>query len=293
MKKENFNLYQTVAIHALFGAAIGFFVLHPISMMIIACFEPHQFDLVGLAKQVYSSGHLPMGVYFSVLGALFGAVYAFHFGGVIIGVFNRMLTEKALRATEEKYHAFFLGSRDAMLISTLEGNIVDVNPSFLELFGYTREEVAGLNAKSLYPNPDDRLNFRKRVEEGGSVKDFEVKLRKKDGTLIDAVTSATVRRSKKGRIEGLQGILHDVTEKKRTQAEKEKLISDLQEALAKVKTLSGMLPICAHCKKIRDDKGYWKQIEAYVSEHSMAEFSHGICPECLKQFYPAYYEDNS
>jgi hypothetical protein len=74
-------------------------------------------------------------------------------------------------------------------------------------------------------------------------------------------------------------------------AEKSKVITDLQEALAKVKTLSGFLPICASCKKIRDDKGYWNQIEAYISEHSAAEFSHGICPECIEKLYPDVYHD--
>ena len=74
-------------------------------------------------------------------------------------------------------------------------------------------------------------------------------------------------------------------------AEKSKVIADLQEALAKVKTLSGFLPICASCKKIRDDKGYWNQIEAYISEHSAAEFSHGICPECVEKLYPDIYKN--
>ena len=64
---------------------------------------------------------------------------------------------------------------------------------------------------------------------------------------------------------------------------------DLQEALSQVKTLSGMLPICSHCKKIRDDKGYWKQIEAYIEEHSEAEFSHSICNDCLIKHYPEFH----
>jgi hypothetical protein len=65
---------------------------------------------------------------------------------------------------------------------------------------------------------------------------------------------------------------------------------NLQKALAKVKTLSGLLPICAHCKKIRDDKGYWNQIESYIRDHSEVEFSHSICPECAKNFYPEFYK---
>ena len=73
--------------------------------------------------------------------------------------------------------------------------------------------------------------------------------------------------------------------------EKSKIIVELHKALEEVKTLSGFLPICASCKKIRDDKGYWNQIEAYITKHSGAEFSHGICPECAHSLYPDVYDD--
>ncbi|MCJ7616337.1 MAG: response regulator, partial [Desulfobacterales bacterium] len=66
---------------------------------------------------------------------------------------------------------------------------------------------------------------------------------------------------------------------------------ELEKSLAEIKTLRGILPICANCKKIRDDKGYWNQIESYIYEHSEAEFSHGICPECMKKLYPDFVEE--
>jgi hypothetical protein len=69
------------------------------------------------------------------------------------------------------------------------------------------------------------------------------------------------------------------------------IIARLKDALSKVKLLSGFLPICSSCKKIRDDKGYWSQIESYIRDHSEAEFSHGICPDCAKKVYSAYTED--
>ena len=74
--------------------------------------------------------------------------------------------------------------------------------------------------------------------------------------------------------------------------ERDRIIHKLQEALSKVKTLSGLLPICSSCKKIRDDRGYWKQIEDYIREHSPANFSHSICPECAKRLYPEFYKGN-
>ena len=79
---------------------------------------------------------------------------------------------------------------------------------------------------------------------------------------------------------------------KQTDKEKSAAIIELQKALDEVKILSGFLPICASCKNIRDDKGYWNQIEAYISEHSEAEFSHGICPGCAKKLYPEIYDAN-
>ncbi len=72
----------------------------------------------------------------------------------------------------------------------------------------------------------------------------------------------------------------------KTQQAKEELIDQLKKALEEIKTLKGILPICMHCKKIRDDKGYWNQIESYIHEHSDVNFSHGICPDCLTHYYP-------
>ena len=81
-----------------------------------------------------------------------------------------------------------------------------------------------------------------------------------------------------GKIMGLVGITRDISEFMKTQQERERLITELQDALADIKKLSGLVPICASCKKIRDDKGYWTQLEAYIQEHSQAKFSHGSAP---------------
>ena len=99
-----------------------------------------------------------------------------------------------------------------------------------------------------------------------------------------------------GKLEKAVHILNDITERKILEIEKEQLILELKNALAEVKKLSGLLPICSHCKKIRDDKGYWTQIESYIHEHSEATFSHGICQDCAKKYYPdfdIYDEENS
>jgi len=84
------------------------------------------------------------------------------------------------------------------------------------------------------------------------------------------------------------GIMQDITERKRAEEEREKMIDELQDALASVKTLRGLIPICSACKSIRDDRGYWKQVEAYIREHSDATFTHGICPDCIQKLYPEH-----
>lgn len=80
-------------------------------------------------------------------------------------------------------------------------------------------------------------------------------------------------------------------QRKRVEDRREMAVREREKALEEVKILRGFLPICASCKKIRDDKGYWTQMEAYIRDHSEAEFSHGICPECVKKLYPEFYKD--
>ncbi|OGX07230.1 MAG: hypothetical protein A3K11_00330 [Nitrospirae bacterium RIFCSPLOWO2_12_FULL_63_8] len=87
-------------------------------------------------------------------------------------------------------------------------------------------------------------------------------------------------------------LTYEIAERKRAQKERERLITDLQDALANLKVLRGLLPICSHCKKIRDDAGGWQAVEVFVKEHSEADFSHGICPECLNRLYPELGKNN-
>ncbi|MBU4384384.1 MAG: PAS domain-containing protein [Proteobacteria bacterium] len=100
--------------------------------------------------------------------------------------------------------------------------------------------------------------------------------------------SATCLRDEQGRVSGAIETLRDVSEAKRGQQEREKLIDELTAALAKVQTLKGLIPICSHCKSIRSDQGYWEQLETFFSDHAEVEFSHGICPDCLEKYYKEF-----
>jgi len=85
----------------------------------------------------------------------------------------------------------------------------------------------------------------------------------------------------------------EILERKQLEEKKEKLIVDLKEALSNVKRLRGLIPICANCKKIRDDKGYWEEVESYLRDHSDVEFTHGLCPECISLLYPEYHKNQN
>lgn len=89
----------------------------------------------------------------------------------------------------------------------------------------------------------------------------------------------------------LFGVSMDITDRKRAEEQREQVLKELQDALAHVKQLRGLLPICASCKKIRDDAGYWNQIDSYIRKHTDVEFSHSICPDCMKKLYPEFADD--
>jgi hypothetical protein len=114
----------------------------------------------------------------------------------------------------------------------------------------------------------------------GRVWKGEIRNRAKDGTFYWVNSTIVPFMGANGKPRQYVAIRAEITDRKRVEAERERLIEDLQRALAEVKTLSGLLPICMVCKKVRDDHGYWNQIEAYISRHTHAQFTHGCCPAC-------------
>jgi PAS domain S-box-containing protein len=114
----------------------------------------------------------------------------------------------------------------------------------------------------------------------GTPYDFELPKYTAKGRLIWVRSIGEAMRDNDGKIIGLQGAFQDITVRKQAEVEKEKLIKELQSALAEVRTLREFLPICSYCKKVRDDQNFWSQIENYISRHTQTQFSHSICPEC-------------
>lgn len=129
--------------------------------------------------------------------------------------------------------------------------------------------------------------FKRFVHAGETEEHLFPILHREDGIRWIQLRTATLRDTR-GEALAVEGIASDITEKKLEEIERKQLIRDLQKALAEVKTLSGLLPICSYCKKVRDDRGYWQQIESYITEHSELFFTHGLCPDCLAHHYPEY-----
>ncbi|MBC8177929.1 MAG: PAS domain S-box protein [Desulfobacteraceae bacterium] len=178
-----------------------------------------------------------------------------------------------------------------VIITDLEGFIRFVNPSFCKMFDYSSADIIGKNATELFATKEVR-KFTDVITiidiSRNDTEEFVVEM--KDGKNFVVEVSASNVTSASGELVGRIASFVDITKRKQIEADREELIKKLQDALDKIRVLRGILPICASCKKIRDDSGYWCQIESYIKEHSEAVFSHGICPDCAKKLYPEFYK---
>jgi PAS domain S-box-containing protein len=130
---------------------------------------------------------------------------------VLTDITDRKRAEELLKESEAKFRTLFEDSRDAIYISTAAGRFVDLNPAATELFGYSRDELIALDIVQLYEQPDDRERFRREIETAGFVRDFPARLRRKDGSVIDCLNTATIRLDGKGNVLGYQGIIRDIS----------------------------------------------------------------------------------
>jgi PAS domain S-box-containing protein len=187
-------------------------------------------------------------------------------------------TYDAVRSIHALEDRFFWTSIDMLCFLDFSGYFKRLNPSWERTLGFTCEELMSRPFIE-FVHPDDRertLAQNARVRAGGQALAFENRYLCKDGSFRWFKWNAAPDSAE----QVIYSVARDVTEHKQAEEERERLVLELQEALAEVRTLQEILPICSYCKNIRDDANYWHSVEGYISQHTNAQFSHSICPDC-------------
>ncbi len=204
--------------------------------------------------------------------------------GVMTDITELKQKEIILKENELRFRTLFEEAKDAIYLFDGAGNFLNVNQAACDTSGYTKEELIGLSVDQL-----DREFTQKSVPQlldpiqPGQTLQVNGTHIKKNGTCFPVEVGISCFTQDNAIV--YLGHARDISERKKAEAEKEKLIQELGRAIKEIKTLSGMLPICSSCKKIRDDQGYWNRIETYIEKNSDALFSHSICPECSEKLY--------
>ena len=207
-------------------------------------------------------------------------------------VTERKRIEEALVQLSRQNEIVLNTAGEGILGLDLEGNHTFVNPAAAKIFGYEAGELIGRHSHSMWhhtkpdgsPYPPEECPIYATLKDGAVHQKVDDVFWRKDGTSFPVEFVSTPIRSQ-GKVTGAVVTFNDITKRKQEEAEREKLITELKDALARIKQLSERLSICSYCKKIKDDNGYWQQLETYISEHTDTLFSHGICPECAKKAY--------
>ena len=200
---------------------------------------------------------------------------------------GRHAAEELLRQNEERLRDIMRTVGEGVFVLDTHGRATFANPKATELLGWTEQEMLGRDLHDLVhkrrPDGDEMpasaCPVCRVLEAGETVNVHEDYYLRKDGTFLPVayVAAPLVR---EGRIVGTVSAFHDITTRKVAEAEQSRLIEELQTALTNVKTLTGLLPVCAWCKKIRNDDGYWQQVDVYLREHADVQITHGMCTEC-------------
>jgi len=243
------------------------------------------------AVTIIFSGLVVVGIFFSVL-----KVNARRNQMLSAEIQIRKQSEKLLRESEKEFRQLIEYSPVAMALNDKNGRIVYLNNKFVKTFGYTLEDIPDLDSWWPLAYPDETYRrevmvawsraVERAIKKREEIEPSPYNVTCKDGT-VRVVEIFGANMGEKNLV-----IFDDITEQKKAEGEKEKLIAERRDAFAKVRLLGGLLPICASCKKIRDDKGYWQQIEEYIRDHSEADFTHGICPDCMQKLYPHLHKES-
>ena len=203
-------------------------------------------------------------------------------------VSERKRLEQALRRSERHFRSLVEQAPEALLVYEREsGRISECNQQACDLLFLQRQKLLALTIAQteVFNSPGQTAKIHAELKTTSAVT-AESFLRRQDGSMVPVETRIGLLEHTEPQLVIIH--IRDISKRKRAELERELLIGDLQKAISEIKTLRGIIPICSSCKKIRDDQGFWKQVEAYVAERTGAEFSHGICPDCVARLYPDY-----
>ncbi len=192
----------------------------------------------------------------------------------------------------ELYKSLFEKSHAIMLIIHPDsGRIIDANIAACSFYHYSRDELTAKNIMDINMLTPKEVKAEMAKAEAEENNYFTFRHRLATGEIRDVeVYSSPI---KLGDQKVLYSIIHDITQRKKNEQEREDLIRQREQALEKIKVLQGILPLCSFCKKIRDSQGHWEQVDAYIHHHSEADVSHTVCPQCMKRHYPEYDPDRN
>jgi PAS domain S-box-containing protein len=201
-------------------------------------------------------------------------------------------SEQARREMEAHFRFMVENSHDILTIRDADAKVRYMSPSINRVLGYTQEQMIGATGFELI-HPEDRTSVETALQEfwknPGARDSIQYRARHANGTWVSLEVVA-YNLLEHPVIRGVVLNGRDISARKNDEAGREQLIADLQQAISKVNTLTGLLPICASCKKIHDESGKWQPIEVYIRDRSKVEFSHGMCPECARLWYPEHCE---
>jgi PAS domain S-box-containing protein len=207
---------------------------------------------------------------------------------ILRGIDVPQQAEQARREMEERFRLMVENSHDILTIRDADAKIRYMSPSINRVLGYTQEQMIGATGFELI-HPEDRTSVETALNEfwknPGARDSIQYRARHANGTWVSLEVVA-YNLLEHPVIRGVVLNGRDISARKNDEAGREQLIADLQQAISKVNTLTGLLPICASCKKIHDESGKWQPIEVYIRDRAKVEFSHGMCPECARLWYP-------
>lgn len=216
-----------------------------------------------------------------------------------VAIRNAMNTD-ILRKSEKYLRDITASLGEGVYVLNENGETTFMNPEAEALLGWTEKELIHKNIHDIVHNRKvdgtpllfEDCDMRNVIQTGNKFHSTEELFIKKDGTSFP-VSVHSMPLMEDGKIVASVTAFRDISVRKQWEREREKMIADLQKALSEIKTLHGILPICSFCKKIRDDKGAWQHLETYISVHTDADFSHGLCKECAKKHYPQYFKEDA